>query len=431
MKMAERAMDAATTAGETAAIDLNQLPRRAEKNISVRVKRAAERALRQGHPWVFEDSIVKQSHLGNGGDLAVIYDRASNNFLAVGLYDPLSPIRIKVLQTLQPIRINQGFFADKLRAAQAKRQPLIGAETTGFRLVYGESDGFPALIIDRYGNTLVLKLYTTAWIPHLKPLIQSLQETVIFDNLVLRLSRALQSDRLNVAKLFGLRDGQLLVGDDPAGQVEFVENGLLFRADVIKGHKTGFFFDQRDNRSKARDLAKGRRVLDVFSYTGGFSVYALAGGARSVTALDSSEPALEALKRNVENNGFDMDQVDVIAADAFEGLRGLIAAKRKFNLVIVDPPAFANSRASMRNAVLAYRRLVEMALRLLTKDGILVMASCSSRIKADKFYQLVMRSAAVAGYELEVLERTSHALDHPIAFAEAEYLKAIFAQLKS
>ncbi len=415
----------------TGAFDLDQLPQRAEKNISVRVKAAAERALRQGHPWVFEDSIVKQSHLGNGGDLAVIYDRADNNFLAVGLYDPLSPIRIKVLQSLQPMRINQGFFADKLRAAQAKRQPLISAETTGFRLVYGESDGFPALIIDRYGDTLALKLYTTAWIPHLRALIQALQETVIFDDLFLRLSRTLQSDRLNVARLFGLRDGQHLIGDNPSGQVEFVENGLLFQADVIKGHKTGFFFDQRDNRSKARDLAKGRRVLDVFAYTGGFSVYALAGGARSVTALDVSEPALETLKLNVENNGFDSDQVDVIVSDAFEGLRQLIAAKRKFNLVIVDPPAFANSRASMRNAVLGYRRLVEMALRLLAKDGVLVMASCSSRINADMFYQLVMRSAAVAGFELDVLDKTSHALDHPVAFAEAEYLKAIFARVKT
>ena len=412
-------------------INLDQLPQRSEKNISVRVKSAAERAVRRGHPWVFEDSIVKQSHLGNGGDLAVIYDRADNNFLAVGLYDPLSPIRIKVLQTLQPIRINQGFFADKLRAAQAKRQPLISAETTGFRLVYGESDGFPALIIDRYGNTLALKLYTTAWIPHLKSLIQALEETVIFDDLVLRLSRALQSDRLNVARLFGLRDGQQLIGDNPSGQVEFVENGLLFQADVIKGHKTGFFFDQRDNRSKARELAKGRRVLDVFAYSGGFTVYALAGGARSVTAIDVSEPALETLKFNVETNGFDTEQVDVIAADAFEGMRQLIAAKRKFNMVIVDPPAFANSRASMRNAVLAYRRLVEMALRLLANDGVLMMASCSSRINADMFYQLVTRSASVAGYELEVLEKTSHALDHPIAFAEAEYLKAVFAKLTS
>ncbi len=411
-------------------LDFDKLPSPAEKNISVRVKGAAERSVRQGHPWVFEDAIVKQSHLGNGGDLAVIYDREKNNFLAVGLYDPLSPIRIKILQALQPIRINRGFFAEKLRAAQAKRQPLINTETTGYRLIYGESDGFPALIIDRYGDSLVLKLYTTAWIPHLKELISALQEAVVFDELVLRLSRTLQSDRLNVAKLFGLRDGQQLIGNNPSGQVQFVENGLLFQADVKKGHKTGFFFDQRDNRQKARDLAKGRRVLDVFSYSGGFSVYALAGGARSVTALDMSEPALEALKFNVENNGFDAESVNVIASDAFAGMRQLIASKRKFNMVIVDPPAFANSRASMRNAVLAYRRLVEMALQLLASDGVLLMASCSSRINAEMFFQLVTRTASVAGYQLEVLDKTSHALDHPIGFAEAEYLKALFAKVK-
>ncbi len=411
-------------------IDLEKLPTRAEKNISMRVKGAAERALRQGHPWVYEDSIIKQSHLGSSGDLAVIYDRNKNNFLAVGLYDPLSPIRVKVLHALQPIRINQGFFADKLRAAQAKRQALINTETTGYRLVYGESDGFPALVLDRYGDTLALKLYTSAWIPHLRALIPALQESIIFDSLVLRLSRALQSDQMNIAKLYGLRDGQQLVGEGQSGTVQFVENGLLFQADVVKGHKTGFFFDQRDNRQKVRELAKGQRVLDVFCYSGGFSVYALAGGARSVTALDISEPALEALKINVENNGFDPAKVDVIAADAFAGMRQLIASNRKFNLVIVDPPAFANSRASMRNAVLAYRRLVEMALRLVANDGVLVMASCSSRINAEMFFQLVTRSATVAGYELDEIARTSQALDHPIGFPEAEYLKALFARVK-
>ena len=411
-------------------IDLEKLPTRAEKNISMRVKGAAERALRQGHPWVYEDSIIKQSHLGSSGDLAVIYDRDKNNFLAVGLYDPLSPIRVKVLHALQPIRINQGFFADKLRAAQAKRQPLINTETTGYRLVYGESDGFPALVLDRYGDTLALKLYTSAWIPHLRALIPALQESIIFDSLVLRLSRTLQSDQMNVAKLYDLRDGQQLIGDNPSSAAQFVENGLLFQADVVKGHKTGFFFDQRDNRQKVRELAKGQRVLDVFCYSGAFSVYALAGGARSVTALDVSEPALEALKINVENNGFDPAKVDVIAADAFAGMRQLIGAKRKFNMVIVDPPAFANSRASMRNAVLAYRRLVEMALRLVTNGGLLVMASCSSRINAEMFFQLVARSATVAGYELEEIARTSHTLDHPIGFPEAEYLKALFARVK-
>ncbi len=410
--------------------DFSQLPTAAEKNISVRVKAAAERALRQGHPWVFEDAILKQSHLGNAGDLAVIYDRQKNKFLAVGLYDPLSPIRIKILQSLTPLPINRAFFVDKLRAAQAKRQPLIQAETTGYRLVYGESDGFPALVIDRYGETLALKLYTSAWLPHLAELVAALREAIVFDGLVLRLSRSLQSDRLNIATLYGLRDGQQLSGENPASQAQFVENGLLFEADVIKGHKTGFFFDQRDNRQKVRELAQGQRVLDVFCYTGGFTVYALAGGARSVTALDISEPALEALKINVENNGFAMKQVDVLAADAFAGLQQLLQARRKFNLIVVDPPAFANSRANMRNAVLAYRRLVEMALRLLASDGILVMASCSSRMKPEMFFELVTRSAAVAGYKLEILQKTAHALDHPIGFPEAAYLKALFARVK-
>jgi 23S rRNA (cytosine1962-C5)-methyltransferase len=411
-------------------IDYSRLPTASEKNISVRIKGAAERAVRQGHPWVFEDAILRQSHLGNAGDLAVIYDREKNNFLAVGLYDPLSPIRIKVLQTLQPMRIDRAFFREKLKTAQAKRGALISEGTTGYRLVYGESDGFPALIIDRYGDTLVMKLYTNAWLPHLEALIGALEEAIVFDNLVLRLSRALQSDRLNVATLYGLEDGRQLVGADADEPVTFVENGLLFQADVRKGHKTGFFFDQRDNRQLVRELAKGKRVLDVFSYTGGFSVYALAGGARAVTALDVSKPALETLKVNVENNGFNPKLIDVMAGDAFASLTQLIQARRKFNLVIVDPPAFANSRASMRNAVMAYRRLVEMALRLLADDGLLVMASCSSRIKADMFFELVERSAMVAGCKLEVINKTGHALDHPVGFPEAAYLKALFARVK-
>ncbi|MCY3866928.1 MAG: class I SAM-dependent rRNA methyltransferase [Chloroflexi bacterium] len=410
-------------------IDFSRLPVAAEKNISVRVKGAAERALRRGHPWVFEDAILRQSHLGNAGDLAVIYDREKNNFLAVGLYDPLSPIRIKVLQALEPLRIDRSFFAEKLKAAQAKREALISEGTTGYRLVYGESDGFPALIIDRYGETLALKLYTTAWLPHLEALLGALGDAVVFDYLVLRLSRALQSDRLNIAKLYGLQDGQQLIGAGADEPVKFVENGLLFQADVRKGHKTGFFFDQRENRQKARELAKGRRVLDVFSYTGGFSVYALAGGARTITALDVSEPALETLKLNVEKNGFDAKLIDVMAGDAFASLMQLIQARRKFNMVIVDPPAFANSRASMRNAVMAYRRLVEMALRLLANDGVLVMASCSSRINAEMFFQLVERSAQVAGFKLEVIEKTGHGLDHPVGFPEAAYLKALFARV--
>lgn len=412
-------------------IDLSKLPEPSDKNIAVRVKPAAERAIRQGHPWVFEESIVKQSHLGNAGDLAVVYDRDKNRFLGVGLYDPFSPIRIKILQRETPQRINYAWFVKTLEAAQARRQPLIDMGTTGYRLVYGESDGLPALVIDRYGDTLVMKLYTVAWLPQMKTLIAAMRKALKFENLVLRLSRALQSQRHDVIRLHGLTDGQILLGTGDVTRASFVENGLRFEADARKGHKTGFFFDQRDNRQKVRELANGRRILDVFAYSGGFSVYGLAGGAKSILALDSSEPALDALKANVALNGLDEKRVGVIVADAFAGLRELVDTRRRFNLVILDPPALANSRANVQKAVFAYRRLAEMGMALLAEDGVLLMSSCSSRITMEMFYNLVTRSAEVAGYELEITETTSHALDHPIGFPEAEYLKAVFAVLKS
>lgn len=412
-------------------IDLSKLPAPADKNIAVRVKPAAERAIRQGHPWVFEDSITKQSHLGNAGDLVVVYDREKNRFLAVGLYDPFSPIRIKVLQNKRPERINLAWFIKRLEAAKARREALKAQGNTGYRLVYGESDGLPALVIDRYDDTLVMKLYTVAWLPYLKTLIAAMQKTLAFENLVLRLSRALHSGRHDVLRLYGLADGQVLLGSDDLRHLQFQENGLWFQADVQRGHKTGFFFDQRDNRQLARELADGRRILDVFAYSGGFSVYGLAGGAKSVLALDSSEPALEALKSNVALNGMDGERVNVMAAEAFSGLQELLDARRKFNMVIIDPPALANSRANVQKAVFAYRRLVEMGLALLSAEGLLLMCSCSSRISLERFQKLVARSAEVAGYDLEISETTSHALDHPIGFPEAEYLKAIFALLKS
>ena len=412
-------------------IDLDRLPKLGKRNIALRVKPAAERAIRQGHPWVFEDSISKQSHLGNAGDLAVIYDSAKNEFLAVGLYDPFSPIRIKILQRETPQRINRAWFAEKLRAADERRSPLRDAGTTGYRLIHGESDDFPALVIDRYDKTLAVKLYTVAWLPHFPALLGALGDAIDFECVVLRLSRALQSDQHNVARLYGLRDGQALIGDEPEGPVQFVENGLHFAADVQHGHKTGFFFDQRDNRQKVRALAGEQRVLDVFAYSGGFTVSALAGGAKSVAALETSEPALDALHANVALNELDPVRVHTNAVDAFAGMQKMIESKRKFNLVVVDPPALANNRANLQKAIVGYRRLTQLALALLAEEGIVMLASCSSRITPEMFRNLVTRSAGAAGYELEIFEQTGHALDHPIGFPEAEYLKAIFARVKT
>ena len=332
-------------------INLSNLPEPTDKNIAVKVKPAAERAIRQGHPWIFEDAITKQSHDGNAGDLAVIYDKRKNKFLAVGLYDPDSPIRIKILQANQPARINQAWFVEQFKRAQSIRQPLIDSGITGYRLIYGESDHFPGLIIDRYSDTLVMKIYSTMWIPHLRDVLSALQDTVAFDRLVLRLSRGTSAEK------FGLSDGQVLIGNAFTAPIQFIENGITLSADVIHGHKTGFFFDQRDNRQRVRELAQGRRVLDVFSYVGAFSVYALAGGAEHITALDISQPAMDALTDNVQLNNLSMDNVEALVADAFDGMDYLAKQNRQFNLVIVDPPSFAKSQAEVDRALSSYKRL--------------------------------------------------------------------------
>jgi len=411
-------------------IDFARLPALSSKNIACRVKAAAERAIRQGHPWVYENAIVRQSQSGQAGDLAVIYDRAENQFLAIGLYDPFSPIRIRILQANSQAAINRGWFARKLAQAQALRQTLIESGTSGYRLVYGESDGLPALVIDRYDDALVIKLYSLVWIPHLPNLIAALKESIAFETLYLRLSRALQSSQASLLADYHLHDGQVLMGDLNPAPVPFSENELVFAADVRYGHKTGFFFDQRDNRQRVRQLAAGRRVLDVFCYVGGFTIYALAGGAKSVTAVDISPAAIQALERHVGSNQLELERVETRVADAFVGMQALVSEGRKYELVIVDPPSFAKRQAEVAGALRAYRRLLRLALKLTASDGILVMSSCSSRIQPRQFFNLMVNTANQDGCRLEMIAQSSHALDHPIGFREAAYLKTLFARVK-
>lgn len=410
-------------------IDLNTLPTPSEKRIAIHVKPAAETALRGGHPWLFDGGIVKQSHAGQPGDLAVIFDR-KRRFLAIGLYDPESPIRVKVLQHRQQATIDTAWFHDKLQAAARIRQPLQTAPSTnGYRLVHGENDGLPGLVVDRYADTLVMKLYTAAWLPHLRDVVAGLQQIQAFSRLILRTSRNMQPQ----AEHFGLHDGIALIDDDQhAADIQhFHENGLQFGADLIHGHKTGFFFDQRDNRAHVRDLAAARDVLDVFAYSGGFSVYAAAGGAKRVTSLDVSKQALEAAVANFDLNG-DHEQItaaahEIIAEDAFDALARLHAEGRRFDMVIVDPPSFAKQAGEVDGALAAYARLTHLALDVLADGGLLVSASCSSRVTRDAFFGTIHRAARDAGYRLDEIMRTGHALDHPITFSEGEYLKCLFA----
>ena len=306
----------------TLADPLVRIPPPAERRLALRVTPAGQRALRSGHPWLFDQAIagVSGQPPGRPGDLAVIFDDR-RRFLAIGLYDPTSPIRVRVLAHGAPETIDRAWLCAKLAAAAAWRATLPEGGTTGYRLVHGENDELPGLVIDRYDATLVIKLYSLAWVPWLPELRAALAEVCPSACIVLRLSRELLQ---RPEFLYGLESGDVLAGPVPAGPVPFNENGLRFEADVLRGQKTGFFFDQRDNRARVGKLAAGRRTLNVFAYTGGFSLYAARGGAPEVLSLDASAPALAAAERNFALNR-DLPAVaaarhTVLAADAFAAL---------------------------------------------------------------------------------------------------------------
>jgi 23S rRNA (cytosine1962-C5)-methyltransferase len=397
--------------------------------LRLRVTAAAESSLRAGHPWLFAQSIREQNREGRLGDLAVIYDRA-DKFLAVGLFDPGSPIRLRVLHTGKPQAIDRSWWAGRLLQARERRRGLFDKQTTGFRWLNGESDGWPGLVLDRYEKALVLKLYTAAWLPLLDQIMGVINEQLCPERVVLRLSRNIQSA---VEERFGRSDGEWLSGTPLEGSVIFRETGLRFEADLARGQKTGFFLDQRENRRKVEALVKGRSVLNAFSFSGGFSLYAARGGASSVTDLDISAHALTAARRN-----FALNQAlrpvaacrrAQIQADAFEWLAA--APKRKFDLAILDPPSLAKREAERPGGLQAYARLASYGINHLSNHGILVACSCSAHVTADEFFKAVRTAAARSGRTWEEIATTRHAPDHPATFTEAEYLKAIYLRFQT
>jgi 23S rRNA (cytosine1962-C5)-methyltransferase len=412
---------------------LSDLPDPSAKRIAVRINPAAERALRQGHPWIFDQAITEQSHPGSPGDLAVIFDDR-RRFLAVGLYDPTSSIRVRILQSRQPATINADWFNTRLQAAASLRAPLnelpVERATSGYRLVHGENDGLPGLVIDRYAGTLVIKIYTPAWVPHLKEFCAALAQVSPAERLILRLNRSLLKQ---TEYLSGLRDGQVLSGAPVIDPILFQENGLFFEADPILGQKTGFFLDQRENRAHVELLSKDRSVLNVFAYTGGFSVYAARGGARQVVSVDISAAAMQVATRNMALNhqvpSVAAASHETVAEDAFELLIRYGTGKRRFDMVILDPPMFAQKQSQIAAGLHAYQRLTQLGLEVLPVGGVLVQASCSSRVDAETFFNAVHQAARDSGRRLTEIERTGHALDHPIRFKEGAYLKCLFARV--
>lgn len=390
--------------------------------LRLRVTPAAEARLRGGHPWLFEGSVREQNRPGEAGELAVVFDRR-DKFLAVGLYDPASPLRVRVLHAGKPQTIDGAWWARHLDAALERRAGLFGPDTDGYRLVNGESDGWPGLVLDRYAGVLVLKLYTAAWFPQLDTLLPLLMGQAGAGSLVLRLSRNIQE----AAKSFDLHDGDVLTGEPVKGPVIFRESGLRFEADVLRGQKTGFFLDQRENRRLVGELSAGRRVLNAFSFSGGFSLYAARGGAVSAVSLDISAHALAAAERNFALNA----GVPEVAACHHETARAdvfdwLAQAERSFDLIVLDPPSLARRESEREGAVRAYARLADLALGRLEAGGVLVAASCSAHVSQEEFFGAVRGVARRSGRPFGELMTTGHAPDHPASFPEARYLKAIY-----
>ncbi len=405
---------------------MSKLPEIKPNRLAIKVKSVAERAIRKGHPWVFESAISKQSGEGQAGDLAIIYDGKKNKFLAVGLWDPNSPIRIKVLQSNTPANINEDWFNQKVAQAKAIREPLLKSETNSYRLLFGENDKVPGLICDVYSSVVVVKIYSAIWFPYLKAILPAIVKHTNASAIVLRMSRNLQKPEI---ESHGLKDGDVLYGTLEKENVIFTEHGLQFYANVIKGHKTGYFLDHRHNRKKVGELAEGKAVLDIFSYAGGFTVHALAGGAKEVISLDISRQAQELAKENVRLNNLDKDKHQIMVADAFKGMQALIDDRKQFDIVVVDPPSFAKSAADIPQATKSYERLTRLAVRLVKKSGILLSASCSSRIKQEEYFELIEAVLDSTGRRFKLIEKTDHDVDHPIGFAEGGYLKSGYYQL--
>ncbi|MBO4647214.1 MAG: class I SAM-dependent methyltransferase [Lentisphaeria bacterium] len=410
-----------------------QILRRDPRIAAVHLRTKGLQAVRSRHPWIFEDSIEKMPGGLLPGDIAVLFDHRRK--LGAALVDPDSDIRLRVLAfgATAP-DIGSELFRSLAEKAELRRRGLFDASTSAWRLANGESDGFPGLAADRYGDVLSVKLYSAAWLPHLEAVLAAFRAVhPELTRTAIRLSREVAA--LPAERRLNYEDGMLRGEPGWDGTVRFLENGLTFETNVRFGQKTGFFLDQRENRAKVGELARdASKVLNVFSYSGGFSLYAARNGAKEVTDVDFSKPALEASERNFTLNrhfpGVAACHHRTVPDDAFHALRELARRDERFDVVIVDPPSFAKASNEREQALNSYSRLAGQAVQLLKKNALLVFASCSSRVRADELFDAVHRAASNAGVPLTELERRAEAPDHPADFKESHYLKCLYARRK-
>ncbi len=389
--------------------------------IPVTLKPGREKSLRRRHPCIFSGAIERAEGAPESG-ATVLVKSADGKPLALAAWSPKSQIRARVWDFDCSASPDANFFRAKIRKALDLRHSLPAARhTNALRLVHGESDGLPGLIVDRYADVLVAQFLAAGVERWRDAILDALMELT-------GCAAVFERSDAEVRKLEGLEPRVGFArGSKDARRCPIVEHGLNFRVDVAEGQKTGFFLDQRDNRQRVRALASGREVLDAFCYTGGFSIAVLAGGAAKVTAVESSEAALGIAREHVDINGLDKTRIRFEQADVFKHQRLLRDRGESFDLVVLDPPKFAPTAAQAKNAARAYKDVNLTAFRLLRPGGLLATFSCSGGVNAELFQSIVAGAAVDAGAEAKILERFGAAPDHPVAleFPEGDYLKGL------
>jgi 23S rRNA (cytosine1962-C5)-methyltransferase len=384
--------------------------------LTIYLKSGRERPVLNGHPWIFSGAVERIEGDAESVGVADVFD-GKKNWLARGLYNPKSQIRLRLL-TWQKEEIDSEFFTRRLSPALGFRKRHLAASTNAYRIINGEGDFLPGLIVDRYADFLVCQFFTAGMALFKDDIVEALRalepSAAIFER-----SEGRVGDEEGLDSAIGV-----LRGDAPPETIIVEENGYKFLVDVRRGQKTGFFLDQRDNRAFLSTLAGDRSVLNCFSFSGAFSVYAFAGKAKEVVTLDSSKPALELAEQNLTLNGFAEAPGELLKGDAFAYLKEI---ERKFDLIVLDPPSLAPKRSNVDAATGGYKFLNLHALKHLNPGGLLLTFSCSQHLSIDLFQKIVFGAAVDAGRKVTVTKRLGQPIDHPVSLhhPEGEYLKGL------
>lgn len=393
--------------------------------IEIKLKRGKEKAVYQRHPWIFSGALDKIKGKPENGEVVKVIS-AENEFLAYGYYNDQSRVAVRLIEWEEDVVIDETWYERKIKTAIAGRAHLLtDKNTTACRLIFSEADFLPGLIVDKYGEFLSAQILSSG-IEQAKDIIISVLVKLLNPKGIFDRSDATARTHEGITAENGL-----LWGENPPEFIEVKENGILYHINIAEGQKSGFYCDQRDNRNILASYTKGKKVLDCFSYSGGFSLNAFAQGAAQVTSVDSSALAIETLKQNIVLNNFDVSKHKAVQSDVNKQLRAFGDENAIFDVVVLDPPKYAPSRSALDRAARAYKDLNRRGLMLLESGGLLATFSCSGAVDIETFKQIIAWAALDAGKEVQIIKQFCQPEDHPVrlSFPEGEYLKGLLVRV--